>query len=93
MGPVAILPSTVRVVRPITQSSAEARIQVVVLHGSLSADRRLSEVEILASTDASLNERAIDHAIELSRSRPQMQPGSTPQSSELLLSIEFVTAR
>ena len=47
--------------RPLPSSNAEAAVQVVTLHGSVS-DGGLSEVEILASTDASLNQAALDRA-------------------------------
>ena len=65
--------------------------QVVTLHGSVS-DGGLSEVEILASTDASLNQAALDRANMLAQARMQRQPGATAQSSELVMTLEFVTS-
>jgi hypothetical protein len=51
----------------------------------------LSEVEILASTDTSLNQTALDRAKSFTQSRVQNQPGATAQSSEMILTFEFVT--
>ena len=69
-----------------------AAIQVVVVHGTVSADGHLTEAEILTSTDASLNQRALDHASERSGFPFQQQPGATPQSHELIMTLEFVRA-
>ncbi len=77
--------------RRLPDSNANAAMQVVTLHGNVSGDGRLSEVEILASSDASLNQAARDRANTLTQMRAQNQPGATPQSSELILTFEFVT--
>ena len=74
------------------RDNASAAIQMVTLHGNLSGDGKLSEVEILASTDPGLNQAAIAQASSLAQMRAQNQPGATAQSSELLLSLEFVTS-
>ncbi|HXB69938.1 MAG TPA: hypothetical protein VNY05_16920 [Candidatus Acidoferrales bacterium] len=77
--------------RPFPDSNANAAIQVVTLHGNVSGDGRLSEVEILASSDTTLNQAALDRANALTQTRVQGQPGATAQSSELILTFEFVT--
>ncbi|HMC61505.1 MAG TPA: hypothetical protein VKJ01_20105 [Candidatus Solibacter sp.] len=77
--------------RPFPDSNAHAAIQVVTLHGNVSGDGRLSEVEILASSDATLNQAALDRANTLTQTRAQVQPGATAQSSELILTFEFIT--
>jgi len=77
--------------RPYPTSNADAVIQVVVLHGNVAGDGRLSEAEILASSDATLNQAALDRAKELAQARAQGQPGATAQSWELILTFEFVT--
>jgi hypothetical protein len=64
-------------------------IQVVTLHGNAGPDGKLTEVGILASSDASLNQAALDrtaNSIALNRS----QPGATAQSNEVLFTLEFV---
>jgi hypothetical protein len=73
-------------------STANAAIQAVALHGNLAGDGQLSEIEILASTDSSLNQAAVAQASTISKVRIQSQPGATQQSSELFLTFEFVTA-
>jgi hypothetical protein len=77
--------------RPFPDSNANAAIQVVTLHGNVSGDGRFSEVEILASSDASLNQAALDRANMLAQTRSHGQPGATAQSSELIFTFEFVT--
>jgi hypothetical protein len=77
--------------RPFPNSNANAAMQVVTLHGNVSGDGGLSEVEILASTDTSLNQTALDRAKSFTQSRVQNQPGATAQSSEMILTFEFVT--
>jgi hypothetical protein len=79
--------------RPFPDSSDNALIQVVTLHGNFSGEGRLSEVEVLASTDPALNQAALDRANTMTQSRAHGQPGATPQSSEVILTFEFVTPR
>jgi hypothetical protein len=73
-------------------SNAAAAMQAVTLHGNLAGDGTLSEVEILASSDPGLNQAAVNQANTLAHGRAQNQPGATAQSSELMLTFEFVTA-
>ncbi len=67
-------------------------MQVVTLHGNVSGSGHMSEVEILASSDASLNQAALDRANTMAQMRSQGQPGATVQSSEVIMTFEFVTA-
>jgi hypothetical protein len=65
--------------------------QVVVLHGMVSPEGRLNEVEVLASTNASFEQAAVEHAerahaLQLGTER---QPGTTPHSREIVLTAEF----
>ncbi len=73
-------------------SNANAAMQVVTLHGNVSGAGHMSEVEILASSDARLNQAALDRANTMTQMRAQGQPGATVQSSELIMTFEFVTA-
>jgi hypothetical protein len=73
-------------------SNANAAMQVVTLHANISGDGRLSEAEILATSDPGLNQAAIDNASKIAPMRVHAQPGATAQSSELILIFEFVTA-
>jgi hypothetical protein len=67
-------------------------LQVVVLHGNVAADGHLSEVEILASSDASLNQDVLRHAKEWRQMRGPGQPGATLQSQEMILTYEYATS-
>jgi hypothetical protein len=76
------------------RSAKNLAVQEVVLHGSLSPDGHLSEIELLASSDASLNQKALDQANLIGKnlgSVTQAQPGVTPQSHEIIFTVEFVT--
>ena len=77
--------------RPLPASNANAAMQVVTLHGNVAGDGQLSELEILASSDASLNQAALERAKTVAPMRIQSQLGATAQSSELILTFEFVT--
>ncbi len=72
-------------------------VQEVVLHGNLSPDGyRLGETELLASSDPSFNQKALDQANQVSKtmgSVVQGQPGATQQSHEMIFTFEFVTAQ
>lgn len=78
--------------QPFPASNATAAMQVVTLHGNIAGDGALSEVEILASSDPALNQAAVSQANSLSLGRARNQPGATAQSSELILTLEFITA-
>jgi hypothetical protein len=77
--------------RPFPTSNANAVLQVVVLHGNVAGDGRLSEVEVLASSDPSLNQAALDRATSLMQTRFQAQPGATAQSREMILTLQFLS--
>ncbi len=65
-------------------------VQEVVLHGSFSPDGHLSETELLASTDASLNQKALDQANQFGKTMGsviQGQPGATLQSHEMIFTL------
>jgi hypothetical protein len=72
-------------------SSANAAMQVVTMHGNLAGDGHLNEPEVLASSDSTLNQAAIKQAESVFKARAQNQPGATAQSSELILTFEFIT--
>ena len=78
------------------RSAKSLGVQEVVLHGNMSPDGHLSETELLASTDASLNQKALDQASQFGKnfgSVTQAQPGATPQSHEMIFTFEFVTSQ
>jgi hypothetical protein len=71
--------------------NANTAMQVVALHGNIAGDGHLSEVEILASTNPTLNQQAVDQAASIAQGRAPVQPGATMQSSEIFLTFEFIT--
>ena len=73
------------------QASAVASPQVVVLHGMVSRDGRLDEREVIASTDPSLNDGALKS--NFLRLPMDTQPGATPTSREVILTIEFIPSK
>jgi len=68
---------------------ANATMQLVVVHGVVSPEGQIAEAEILASTNASLNQRAIDRANAWKSHivRGDAQPGTTPQSREVIFTF------
>lgn len=71
------------------------RVQVTVLHGTAMPDGTLSEVEILASSDANLNQAVLNSA-----TKPQFpnrflytQVGATPQSEHIYFTFEFIVSQ
>jgi hypothetical protein len=66
-------------------------IQVVVIHGMLSPEGTLSETEIVSSTDASLNQTALDRAAKWQpwQAGSDVEPGATPQSHEIFFTVQF----
>ena len=73
-----------------TAANQNATLQIVVLHGNLSPDGHLGETEILASTDPSLNQAALERANRIMAGPGQRQPGATPQSREVFFTLEFM---
>jgi hypothetical protein len=65
--------------------------QIVVLHGLQSPDGQLSDVELLASSDASLNQAALSIAAKWQGGLmgQETEPGATPQSHEVLLTVQY----
>jgi hypothetical protein len=57
----------------------------------VSQDNGLSELEILASTDAGLNDAALQQAKAMRLGALQSQPGTTEQSGHAVFTIEFLT--
>jgi hypothetical protein len=66
--------------------------QVVVVHGIVSPDHQLVEAEVVASTNEGLDQAALEDAKEarvLGRGF-RAQPGTTPQSREIIFTMQFV---
>ncbi len=78
---------------PPSPLSNNVRVDMVVLHSVTSANSEINELEVLLSTDASANQRALD--LVTKRPTPMglaTQPGATPQSHEAFYTLEVLSA-
>jgi hypothetical protein len=66
-------------------------IQVVVVHAMLSPEGALTETEVVASSDAGLNQSALERAAKWQQWREgsDAEPGATPQSHEVFFTVQF----
>ena len=73
------------------RGSANGPIQMVVLHGMLSPEGTLSETEVVASSDAGLNQSALERAAKWQQRQADndAEPGATPQSHEVFFTVQF----
>jgi hypothetical protein len=57
----------------------------------LSPEGALSETEVVASTDAGLNQSALERAAKWQewRADSEAEPGATPQSHEVFFTMQF----
>jgi hypothetical protein len=69
--------------------AANPVVQVVALHGNAGPDGKLTEVGILASSDPSMNQAALDRTANWGTGN-RSQPGATAQSNEVFFTWEFV---
>ncbi len=81
----------VRSMVPSASGGASSGMQVVVLHGMLSPDGHLSDTEVLASSNAGLNQSALERAAQWQnwQAGNEGQPGATPQSHEVFFTVQF----
>ena len=65
---------------------------MVVVHGIVSPDHQLVEAEVVASTNEGLDEEAIEDAKKapVVQRGFRAQPGTTPQSREIIFTMQFV---
>jgi len=91
VGPAMSGPWRMRSMRPSLNGTASG---VVVLHGMQSPDGQLAEVEVLASSDPSLNDAALQVGSKWKGGMigRETEPGVTPQSHEVLMTIQYSAA-
>jgi hypothetical protein len=77
---------------PSSGGTGASAVQVVTLHGNALPDGTLGELEILASSDQSLNQTALDRAKMQNTTRigNRTQPGATPESEHIFFTWEFL---
>ena len=66
-----------------------ATSQIVMLHGVQAPDGQLLNLEVLASSDPSLNEAALADATKWHGGRMGPETGATPQSHEIMTMVVF----
>lgn len=73
-------------------ASSMLNAQVVVVHGMLSSDGHLTDPEVLASSNPSLNQQALERAATMQSRRPseEGQNGATPESQEVFFTTLFL---
>ena len=93
VGPIMSAPWRFRSMRPLPAGAPGGTAQVVTLHGMQSPAGQLADVELLASSDASLNEPALAVASKWvgGMMGQEPEPGVTPQSHEVLMTIQYST--
>jgi hypothetical protein len=91
VGPIMTAPWRYRHWNPSPSGAAAGTAQIVVLHGMQSPDGKLTDVELLASSDASLNQAALAFASNWQGGLmgQETEPGATPQSHEVLITVEY----
>jgi hypothetical protein len=95
MGSMMTAPWRMRSFVPTPGVSNDGGGQIVVLHGVQSSNGHLSDVEVIASTNASLNSAALDYAAAWKGGLMDrdVEPGATPQSHEVFLTLQYVAPR
>jgi hypothetical protein len=73
-----------------TVASSSAATQFVVLHGMQAPDGKLTDVEVLASSDPAFTGSALTQVTQREARFPgqSTQPGATPQSHEILMTVQ-----
>jgi len=76
---------------PLPAGAPGATAQIVILHGIAAPNGQLSDLELLASSDPSLNEPALAYASHWpgGGTGQDIDTGATPQSREIMLMIEY----
>ncbi len=92
VGPLMSPAWTVRTMDGFNASGANSALGIVILHGMVSPDGHLIDTEVLASSNSSLNQQALDRAAKWQnwRAGNEDQPGATPQSHEVFFTVQFV---
>lgn len=94
MGSIMTAPWRMRALVP-TSGVSNGGGQMVVLHGVQSSSGHLSDVEVIASTNTSLNSAALEYAAAWKGGLMgrDVEPGATPQSHEVFLMLQYVAPR
>ena len=91
VGSIMTAPWQFRMRAPASTAVTNGSMQLVVVHGMQAPDGHLSEVELISSTNASLDSAALDYARswQFGVRGEDVEAGATPQSHELILTLQF----
>jgi len=72
--------------------NTQGALQFVVLDGMVTPDGQMGEVQVVASSNAALNQSALDKAAAFRgwQTAEDAQPGATPLSHEVFFTVQFV---
>jgi hypothetical protein len=91
VGPIMTEPWRIRTLVPSAAAAGSNGFQIVVLHGMQNPDGRFTDLELIASTSASLNNAAIEYAAAWQDRMidQDVETGATPQSHEVFLTLQY----
>ena len=88
VGVGSIMQVTSRLSQFLPNTGPRSALHVVIVHGVLEPNQRLSEAEVVASTSEVLNRTALDSAARVKR-RSTEQSGATPQTREVFVTVQI----
>ncbi len=91
VGPLMTQPWRLRMIVPSAAAAGGNGSQIVVLHGMQMPDGHFTDLELVTSTNAALNSSALEYAAA-DRSalvNQDVEPGATPQSHEVFLTLQY----
>ncbi len=94
VGPIMTAPLRYRVRVPSPAAAANGAEQIVVVHGMQSPNGHLADLELITSTDAALNNGALEYAAKWQGGSPSedIEGGATPQSHEVFLTLQYAAS-
>jgi hypothetical protein len=95
MGPAMNPPWHYHADAPVPSGIPADQPQLAIVHGMQSPKGRLSDIELIASSNPALNSSALQYASKW-KARPMgafAEPGTTPQSHEVFLTLQYLPPR
>jgi len=92
VGSLMTRPWKIRTTAMSGSGNTQGALQFVVLDGMVTPDGQMGEVQVVASSNAALNQSALDKAAAFRgwQSAEGAQPGATPLSHEVFFTVQFV---
>ncbi len=94
VGAIMTQPWRYRLTLPAAETTAENTGAIVMLHGMQPPSGKLTDVELIGSTNPSFNNAALSFASNWGGGTPpeNAEPGATAQSHEVFLTLHYVSA-